>query len=42
MLECGRYGDFAPKPNHWIQIALKITHGNFEVVDHGHFEMGTL
>jgi hypothetical protein len=42
MVEWGRYGDFAPKPSHWIQIALKITHDNFEVMDHGHLEMGTL
>jgi hypothetical protein len=42
MVEGGRYCDFAPKPNDWIQAIILITHDNLRVMDHGHFEVGTL
>ncbi len=42
MVEDGRYADFAPRPNDWIQAIILITHDNLRVMDHGHLEVGAL
>ncbi len=42
LVECGRCGDFAPKPGHWIEVVLRITHDNLRAMDPGHLEMGAL
>jgi hypothetical protein len=42
MVEDGRYVNFAPKPNDWIQVTVLIMHDNLRVMDHGHLEVGAL
>jgi hypothetical protein len=42
LVECGRCANFLLEPSHWIQIAFRIMHDNFKVMDQGHLEMGTL
>jgi hypothetical protein len=42
MVEDGKCGEFVPKPSDWIQAILLIMHDNLRIMDHSHFEVGTL